>query len=125
MKANRLMKGALLAAVLVASCVGNAWADRHGHVRFGVVVGPGWGPYYSPYPYSYPYPRPYYYPPYAPVVVERTPPVYIEQAPAVTVAPPAATTNYWYYCAATRAYYPYVKECPGGWMQVLPQTPAQ
>ena len=121
MNANRLMKWMAAVAVLTVSCVGNAWADRHGHVHFGVVIGPTWGPYYAPYP------RPlYYYPPYAPVVIERTPPVYIEQTPPpVTTAPPTAPTSYWYYCAATRAYYPYVNECPGGWMKVVPQTPAQ
>jgi len=33
-------------------------------------------------------------------------------------APPA-----WYYCPESKAYYPYVKECPGGWQQVAPQPP--
>ncbi len=121
MTVNGLMKWVMVAGVLMASCVGNAWADRHGHGRtsVGVVVGPVWGPLY--------YPRPlYYYPPYAPVIIERAPPVYIEQTPPpVPIAPPVAPTSYWYYCAATRAYYPYVNECPGGWMKVLPQQPGQ
>jgi hypothetical protein len=30
---------------------------------------------------------------------------------------------YWYYCPDAKAYYPYVKECPKGWMKVVP-TPA-
>ena len=97
--------------------IGNAWAD-HGRVRFGVIVDPYpyWGPYYAPHPYYYP-----------PIVVERqAPPVYIEQQ----TAPPAESTatapiNYWYYCASAKAYYPYVKECPSGWQQVLPRPPAQ
>jgi hypothetical protein len=42
---------------------------------------------------------------------------YIQQAPA----PPAQA--YWYYCANAGAYYPYVKDCPGGWMQVVPPAP--
>jgi len=97
--------------------IGNAWAD-HGHVRFGVVVDPYpyWGPYYAP--------RPYYYPS---VVIEReAPPVYIEQqAVPMAESPAAAPVNYWYYCATAKAYYPYVKECPGGWQQVLPQPPTR
>ncbi|MEW6259966.1 MAG: hypothetical protein AB1547_08665 [Thermodesulfobacteriota bacterium] len=66
-----------------------------------------------------PWPR-YYYNPPAPVIVHTVPrysppEVYIQQAP-----PPEQ--GYWYYCENARAYYPYVKECPGGWMKVVPQT---
>jgi hypothetical protein len=62
------------------------------------------------------------------VVVERpASQVYIEQpaapAPAAPVA--AAPVNYWYYCAAAKGYYPYVKECPSGWQKVSPQPPGQ
>ena len=110
----------IIAFLLLASAgITAAWAD-HGHVHFGVMIGPGWGPWYYPPP---PYSSAPYYPP---VVVERqAPPVYIEQpapaaAPAPTAPPP---TNYWYYCAAAKSYYPYVKECPSGWQKVLPQPP--
>jgi hypothetical protein len=51
------------------------------------------------------YTGPYYYPgyyPYHPV------PVY---------GPPDPS---WYYCRAANAYYPYVRECPGGWERYLP-----
>ena len=110
--------------------IGNAWAD-HGHVRFGVMIGPYWGA-----PWHYPPPA-YYYPPYyayPPVVVQpQAPQVYIEQPAAPAVAPiPAppvaaapAPVNYWYYCAAAKGYYPYVRECPGGWQKVLPQPTGQ
>ena len=119
----------LIALLLLGSVgVGNAWADHwghRGHVRFGVMIGPYWGPLYFP-------PYPYYYPPYyPPVVVERpVPQVYIEQqAPPAPPAPTApvveAPVNYWYYCAAAKGYYPYVKECPSGWQKVLPQPPGQ
>jgi hypothetical protein len=75
---------------------------------------PGWwGPGYwgsgwwgAPYPY---YAAP-------PVVVQPEPTTYIQQEPA----PPADA--YWYYCEQARAYYPYVKACPGGWMTVVPQS---
>lgn len=115
---------ALLLLGLAAS--DGAWARHRGHVHLGVVVGPVWGPYW------YPPPR-YYYPPYpyyAPVVVERAvaPQVYIEQpapAPAPPVVQPPPQINYWYYCDAAKAYYPYVNACPGGWTKVLPHPPGQ
>lgn len=126
---------ALLGTLIFAP---GAWANggyhgHGGHTSVGVVIGPVWGPwYYPPRPYYPPYP--YYgpYPYYPPVVIEsRPPPVYIEQAPAQTapVAPAApvmsAPSQYWYYCAASRGYYPYVKECPAGWQKVVPTPPGE
>jgi len=67
----------------------------------GLWIGPGWGPYWYP---------PYYPPVYTtPVITE--PPTYIEQSPA---------PSYWYYCESAREYYPYVQQCPGGWLTVVP-----
>jgi hypothetical protein len=63
------------------------------------------------------YPPPYYYAP-APAYYYPPPPMYIEQLPQV--AP--QSQQYWYYCPAARAYYPYVSECAGGWQRVLPNT---
>ena len=54
----------------------------------------------------------YYYPPA---------PTYIEQYPGV----PGPQSQDWYYCPNQGAYYPYVKDCPGGWQRVLPQQPTQ
>ena len=108
--------------LLAAAGSGNAWADRdHGHfdAHFGVMIGPGWGPGYFPMsPYGY-------YPPYYPpvLVAPPAPPVYIEQPQEPAAAP--APSDYWYYCAAPKGYYPYVKECPGGWQKVAPQPPDQ
>jgi len=109
--------------LLAAAGSGNVWAD-HGHTRIGVGMYFG-GPPVSPWYY---YPPPVYYPPRVVVVPAAPPPVYIEQyvAPAppapLAVAPaPAPQTNYWYYCRSSQAYYPYVKDCPEGWEQVLPQ----
>jgi hypothetical protein len=113
--------------LLGAGCAGHVWAD-HGHVRFGVTIGPYWGGpgYYPPY---------YYAPYYPPVVVQApapAPQVYIEQQPVPATPPPppaapvaAAPSTYWYFCPAAKGYYPYVKECPGGWQKVLPQPPGQ
>ncbi len=68
----------------------------HHHARVGVFVGvPVFAPLY------YPPPPPYYY--YPPAVVEP---------------------SYWYYCADSKAYYPYVQDCLGGWQQVVPQPPS-
>lgn len=87
-----------------------AW-HRHGGIW---IVGPRWiDPY--PYPYSYPY----YYTVPPPVVIQQQPETYIQQpAPA-----PAPKPTYWYYCPSSQGYYPYVKECPAGWMKVVPTTP--
>jgi hypothetical protein len=81
---------------------GGHWVhDRHaGRLGWWWVVGGVW--YFFPAP-VYPYPDPY------------VPPTVV--APP---APPPAPTQYWYYCARARAYYPYVTSCPEGWMQVVP-----
>jgi hypothetical protein len=106
-----------------------ALADHHGHG--GVGVGFYFG---APYPYPY-YPPHYYYPyPYYPPVIvsPAQPPVYIEQgstqyAPPVpnSVAPAPQTNSYWYHCDSPEGYYPYIKECPGGWKPVTPMPPPQ
>ena len=107
-------KSGLLVLLLAIGSIGNAWADpRHGHVstHVGVYFGPLWDPWY--------YPAPYYYRPERPIIIERAPPpVYIEQAEADPVP-----NQYWYYCNASKAYYPYVRECPSGWQRVTPQPP--
>ena len=92
----------------------------------------GWGSYYSPYyypyynpyyypyynPYSYPYYNPYYYPP-----AVTGPSEYIEQS--TTPESSSTTSDVWYYCPQSRAYYPYVKQCPGGWQTVPAQPPSE
>lgn len=97
-----------------------------------VFVGVG-GPWYYP-----PVPGPYYWGP-APVVVAPPPaPDYIEQgqpepAPADPsyMQGPAGAAPYgqadagdtWYFCDASKTYYPYVKECASGW-RAVPAQPA-
>jgi hypothetical protein len=66
--------------------------------------------------YFYPYPT-YVYP-----LVPAQDPTYIEQVPPQS-ADPGQGAHYWYYCNATKTYYPYVKDCPGGWQAVVPQPP--
>lgn len=110
---NFMLTLALITLGAIAS--GEALAD-HGHfhsrARVGVVIGaPAIWPWYYPPPY-------YYYPPT--VVVPSSPPVYVEQGEGPA---PAPQSSYWYYCADAQAYYPYVKQCPGGWQRVAPEPP--
>lgn len=107
---------------LILACSAMVFADsgwahgnaRHRHSRVGVYIG---GPIY---PWHSPFRPPYYY--YPPVIAVPTSPppltAYIEQA---SEAPPAE--SYWYYCNSSRAYYPYVQQCPEAWQKVLPSLP--
>lgn len=100
----------LAAVALMAGSALPSEARVHGEIFIGPVWGPGWwGPPY----YSYPY-----YPPAPPVVIQQQPQEYIYQR-----TPQSEPQQYWYYCTESKAYYPYVKRCPGGWMKVVP-TPA-
>jgi hypothetical protein len=47
-------------------------------------------------------------------VIIQEPPVYLQQEPH------QEEQGYWYYCRDSQTYYPYVKECPTGWMKVVP-----
>ena len=78
---------------------------HHRHWRSpGIVVAPAFGAYYY---------APGYF--YSPPLVE-TPPV-VATPPAVH---PSNGDGYWYFCPDSRAYYPYVLECPSQWMRVVP-----
>jgi hypothetical protein len=88
---------------------GGYWHQgRHGG-RFGWwwVVAGAW--YFYPQP-VYPYPDPY------------TPPVVVVPS-EVPVEPAVPPVQYWYYCDAARAYYPYVANCPDGWRPVPAVAP--
>jgi hypothetical protein len=94
---------------------GRSGARVHLGFHFGVPLGSAW---YHPWYY---YPPPTYYPYYrAPIVVQpASPPVYVERSDVV----PEGTAS-WYYCRDANGYYPYVRQCPGGWERV-PARPAQ
>ena len=107
---------------------GGGWHGGGARFGFGVFVGAPLfsyyaSPYYSPYYYppTYGYAPSYYYPPA--VAAPAYAPTYPAQAPA-QAAPAQPQANWWYYCAASKGYYPYVRECPGGWSRVSPQPPA-
>lgn len=126
MNASKLSCASLMIAWVMLGA--NAWARGHGshhfphgfhsHPRFGLYLGVPLlsYPYYSypSYRYRY-YDYPYYYPPV--ITVPSTPPVYIERPKSDAQEYP---TGYWYYCSNPEGYYPYVKECPGGWQQIDP-----
>ncbi len=81
---------------------------------------------YGPPAYGYGGYGPYggYAPAYPPVVTVPSAPVVIQQQPQVVQSPPPASApaaNYWHYCRKPDGYYPYIKNCPGGWLQVAPQ----
>ena len=93
---------------------GGAWrhARHQGRLGWWWVVGGSWYFYSQP---VYPYPDPYI----PPVVITQSDPV--EPAPAIIVAPAAASQS-WYFCVSSDSYYPYVASCPEGWTTV-PATP--
>jgi hypothetical protein len=102
--------GVLIVLVLLLACPVPSEA-RGPRVFIGghIWLGPG---YWGPGPWWGP---PYYYYPAPPVIVQE-PPVYEQPAP-----PPQAPA-YWYYCPNPQGYYPYIRQCPNGWMQVVPPT---
>jgi hypothetical protein len=134
---KRYFKAVLVLLLLVCGTLvsSSAMAQRSGHAggyvhgggyghgwgwgggpRWGISIGlplywPGYYGGYYPYP-AYGYPGPAYaYP--GPAVAPSA--GYIEQG-----APQAAPQSQgdWYYCADSKSYYPYVRECSGGWQRV-------
>jgi hypothetical protein len=147
---KRIASIAIMAAAATAALAAAAPAEAHGsRTRFSVELyaplhgGAAYYGYGSPYRYGSPYHRPWGWGPpsviWAPppvvvappaVLIPPQPTVYVERSPlelqpSSPAAPPAAAaTAYWYYCATSRAYYPYVAECPTGW-QPVPSQPAR
>jgi hypothetical protein len=111
-----LLLATLLAATSASALAGGRHhGHRHGHshlsLGFHIGVPLGWSHpwYWGP---------PVYYAP-APVVVQpAAPTVYVERSDVV----PEGTAS-WYFCREANAYYPYVKQCPGGWQRVPAQPP--
>ncbi len=102
----------LLGSVPESGADGRRSGHGGGRVGVGVWLGPGWwGPHY--YPPYYPY-----YQPEQRIVIEQQPDMYVQPAPQAE-----EQQIYWYYCKETKGYYPYVKQCPSGWMKVVPSPP--
>lgn len=114
----------LLSALLILLSLPGVASAHRARVGVGVYFGPG--AYYSPYYY----PPPVYYP-QAPVIIQQQAPVYVEQIPAAPPAPVAQPmqpaqqlSNDWFYCASSKTYYPYTKDCPEPWQRVSPVPPS-
>jgi hypothetical protein len=119
---------ALLGAVASdAAIAGRGYSGRSGHVahsggavRSGHPAHPAHpvrnGAFFAApvliAPWYFPFSGYYSAPP-----LPASPPLYIEQGAA-----PAEQPYYWYYCADSKTYYPYVSECPGGWQPVVPEA---
>lgn len=100
----------VFAGLAPGAAVAHGGRGHGGGGHWGVFIGAPWGWYYPP---------PYWSGP--PVVVHSAPPVYIERDAAP--AAPDDDANYWYHCKRPEGYYPYIKECPGGWQKVVPTPP--
>src|SRR5215212_1281709 len=105
MKPSKIAVGVVALAGLLCAGSASAWGGHHHGPR--VSLGFNFGmPYYAPYYYAPYYPAPAYYS--SPVIVQSAPQVYTERH---DVAPAPDAQNFWHYCASSRGYYPYVKEC--------------
>jgi len=102
----------VIALILLTTIVVPVYA--HPRAGVGVWIGPGWGPWWGPGWWWGPPAYPYYDRP--PVIIEQQP---IYQQPLLQ----QDEQNYWYYCPDAKAYYPYVKDCPKGWLKVVPAPP--
>ena len=135
-------------ATLISFIAISTPAEAHGRFRSGVYLNFGvpWGGYWGPRYYPRAYYDDYYYDgPPAVIVQRRDPPVYIERSdiegtPAAPTSEAAPTTQaapttpnpqqpqhqWWYWCQSSEKYFPYVKECPGGFQRVpaQPSPPA-
>jgi len=137
--------GTLVLVLFATLATSPAMAQHHGgghggNVRFGISLGfPLFGPAYYPAPYyaypaygygygypapAYGYPAPAYgYP--ATTMGPYSAPAYAEQSAPQAAPAPSQATGDWYYCPESKAYYPYVGECPAGWQRVPAQPPSR
>lgn len=124
-----MLVGTLVSGSAMAEYRGHAYGHGHNHgpiVRFGFSYGfPVYAPRYFPAPFytfpGYAFPAPVYT--YPPAVIRYSPsPVYVERSIAPAESAPSQAQNDWYYCAGSRTYYPYARECPGGWQRVPAQA---
>jgi hypothetical protein len=144
MKTSSKAIGIFALVLCGALASGSAMAQHRGHgggygygggVRFGISLGvPLYGPAYYPAPYyaypapvygypapAYAYPAPAYAYPGA-AMGYPSPQEYVERGPAPAAPAPSQALGDWYYCAATQAYYPDVRECAAGWQRVPAQS---
>ena len=113
-------------ALLMTSVTPGQAEHYHGGGGWGPLLGLGLGlglmelsrPYYYPYPYVG------YYSSQPIVIQQQNPDVYAQPLPQYAPTQQTQEPPYWYYCKESQAYFPYVKQCPQGWMKVVPTPPA-
>jgi hypothetical protein len=93
--------------VVVSPWWGPGWG-----AAWGPWWGPGWGAAWGPWWWGPGWGVPFSSAP--PVVIRQSPNVYIERNSE------QSEPYYWYFCRNPQGYYPYVKQCPNGWLKVLP-----
>lgn len=101
---------------------------RHHHHFGGHRHHFGLGLYFPGYYYGYrPYYRPYYrYPSYSYLYGQQAAPsTAINYIQREEIKPDQPRSSYWHYCMNPEGYYPYVKQCPEGWLQVAPRPSVQ
>ncbi len=120
---SKLLFGLVLALSLLGSKVAFAddwrrWHEPRHHHSYRAPV--------------YPYPAPYVSEVLvAPTVVQPAPVVVQPPVVPVPVAPSAPVIQQqnlppvWYYCEASKTYYPYVSKCAGEWKQVPAVPPGK
>jgi len=127
----RSTRAILMAMILAATSMAGtaAWADRgyrggYGYPEYrhhgpGLALGAGLllG---SALIWAATRPPPVIYAPSAPVYVTPDPEPMVVMPPR----PVASNGDWWYYCRAVGAYYPYVQSCPTGWERVPPRPGA-
>ena len=123
----RAITAALMIAATLLGVMASEPASAHGRVHVGVGFGFGgyWPGYWGGWPGYWGAPYPYYAPYYYQPAVTSAPVTYIERADEVRAPASTGRRDWWYLCPETKTYYPYVKECPGGWQKVEPQPSAE
>ena len=91
---------------------GYYYGPRGYYPYWGIFGFPMFGWPYLDWPYASYYGGWPYYP--AITADATAPPVYNE--------PEQQQPDYWYYCTNPQGYYPYIKNCPGGWLTVVPNA---
>jgi hypothetical protein len=121
---KRISRTLVVVLMLLFAGAGTVQADRHGGGHGGgYYSGWGWLPFW--FGVTAIATLPYYLAPRNPpqtVIIQQPPPdVGYAQPPPPHIQ--SVVQNYWYYCQNPMGYYPYVKECPSGWMKVVPKVP--
>ena len=123
----------LLGSTLITPAI--AWSHSHAGLAFGLGLLGGYSLGYYGRASYYGYPSGYEFVPwygfvpsysygysYPPVIMTPSPPpVYIQQQQVMPPQPQVPADYYWHYCRDREGYYPYVRNCPGGWLRVAPQ----